>query len=111
MKKIFLLFFLLPFMHLDAQDYQNICSPGTTLYKDNYKICMAFRRDSVLALGGGDTLFISYPVIRYDSPCYDTTTGSILGREVIKTASGWFWFFNPAKDTIKINSLASLNQS
>lgn len=111
MKKIFLLFFLFPLVSVDAQDYQNICSPGTTLYKNNYIICKAFRRDSVLALGGGDTLFISYPIIRYDSPCYDTTTGSILGREVIKTASGWFWFFNAAKDTIKINSLASLNQS
>lgn len=114
MKKIFLLFFLLPFMHLGAQDYQNICSPGTTLFKDKNNNLVAFRRDSVIALGGNDTLFISYPAIRGTpefSPCYDTTVGSVLGREVIKTASGWYWFFNSAGDSIKINSRASLNQS
>jgi len=112
MKKIFLLFFLVPYLHLDAQDYQNICSPGITFFKGDNNYLKAFRRDSVVALGGNDTLFISYRTIRYNySDCIDTTCGSVLGREVIKTASGWFWFFNAAHDTLKINSQASLNDT
>lgn len=112
MKKIFLLFFLVHFMSLEAQDYQNICSPGITLFKGKNNYLMAFRRDSVIALGGNDTLFISYRTIRYtSSDCFDTTKGSVLGREVIKTASGWYWFFNSANDTIKINSRASQNDT
>jgi len=111
MKKIFLLLFLLPFMHLYAQDYQDICSPGTTLFKDKYDNLSGFRRDSVVPLAGNDTLFFSYRVIRPSSSgCFDTTNGSILGWEVIKTSSGWFLFFNAGGDTIRINSRAPLNQ-
>ena len=73
---------------------------------------MAFRRDSAIALTGHDTIFNTYRTIRQPlSECNDTISGSVLGLKVIKTASGWFWFFNAKMDTIKINSQGSLNNS
>jgi hypothetical protein len=41
----------------------------------------------------------------------DTTSGSILGRKIYKTQTGWFYLFNRNGDTVKINSQATLNQS
>ena len=74
---------------------------------------MAFRSDSVVPAGVGDTLFFSYRAIRTiaDTGCQDTTSGSILGRKIYKTQSGWFYLFNRNYDTVRINTQATLNQS
>jgi hypothetical protein len=99
-------------IHASAQDYQNICTPGTTFYKSAAGSYQAFRRDSILLPGNNDTVFFSYPAIlnasMYD--CGDTTNGSILGRKIYKKSNGWFYFFNENNDTIKINSQAGLNE-
>jgi hypothetical protein len=114
MQKYLLFLFVLSTQCLFAQDYQNICTPGTTFYRSPVNSFMAFRRDSVIPAGNSDTIFISYRAIRDttgSTDCMDTTNGSVLGRKIVKNHSGWFYFFNKSGDTVKINSQASLNQS
>jgi len=96
-----------------AQDYQNICPPDISLYRNPSNGLLAFRIDSVQPNGTSDTVYISYRAIRFisDTGCLDTTSGSVLGRKIYKTQAGWFYFFNRDGDTVKINSQASLNQS
>jgi hypothetical protein len=101
---------------LPAQNYENICSPGSTLFKDNNLKLKAFRRDSIHIPVSGDTIFISYRTIRdttgtYFLYCLDTTNGSVLGRKIYRKSDGWFYFFNRHNDTVKINSQAAVNTS
>ena len=114
MQKYLLFLFVLSTQCLFAQNYQAICTPGTTFYRSPVNSFMAFRRDSVIPVGNSDTTFISYRAIRDTSmgmDCADTSNGSILGRKIVKTHDGWFFFFNQPGDTVKINSQASLNQT
>jgi hypothetical protein len=116
MKKLLLFIFIISNHLLIAQDYQNICSQGTTFYKGPGNDFMAFRRDSLISLGNNDTLIISYRAIRDTSSinnnnCADTTNGSVLGRKIIKNHAGWFCFFNRTGDSVNINTQATLNQS
>ena len=115
MKKIFVFFlFNIPFL-ISAQNYQNICSSGITFYKDKDSFLKAFRRDSILLPGNNDSIFISYTTIRDSTPnlfvCRDTTNGGVLGRKIYKEHNGWVYFFNKKNDTIKLNTLAVLNES
>jgi hypothetical protein len=96
----------------NSQNYRNICSPGTTFFKDTANTILAFRRDSVYLLPGQDTVFLSYRTIieeTYNYPCFDTTNGSILGRRIYEKADGTFYFFNYSHDTITIKTQAPLN--
>ena len=115
MKKILLFLLFSISFYLPAQNYQNICSGGTTFFKDNYSFLKAFRRDSVYLSGNIDSVFISYTTIRdssiYTEICKDTTNGDVLGRKIIRKQDGWFCFFNYQRDTIKINTQAALNQA
>jgi hypothetical protein len=112
MKKLYIFFLCFLYSILNAQDYQNICSPGITFYKKQNLYFEALRQDSVHLAGSNDTIFYSYLTIRDSSGyCMDTTNGDALGRKVYKKHDGWFWFFNLRKDTIKLNSQATLNQS
>ena len=112
--------FILPVLFLwinilPAQDYQNICSPGITFYKDHEQNFKAFRQDSIRITGGSDTTFYSFRTIRdssiYFGICRDTTNGGALGRKIFRKHDGWFLFFNRKNDTIRVNSLAALNES
>jgi hypothetical protein len=113
MKKFLLLAFIFSIQFLQAQDYQNICTKGTTFYRSPSNEFMAFRRDSIVVNTNNDTTFFSYRAIRDTSAynCADTTNGSVLGLKIVKTHSGWFYFFNRIGDTIKINTLASFTDS
>jgi hypothetical protein len=111
MKQIlFLLISFFPLI-LSSQNWQNICSPGVTLYQNSLGEIQAFRLDSVQAPGNGDTIFYSYRTIRDTQPCADTSHGSILGFKVYKSSIGWFCFFNKYWDTLQINTNASLGES
>ena len=100
---------------LGAQNFQNICTQGTTLYQGHDLYYKAFRLDSTVVSGNSDSLFYSYRAIRDSSEfafiCRDTTNGDALGRKIFKRHDGWFWFFNMLNDTIKINSQAGLLES
>lgn len=116
MKKLLIpLFFLICLNILDAQDFRNICTPGTTYFEGHDHYFKGFRMDAWVALGNGDTLFHSYRAIRdssvYSFICRDTTNGDALGREIYKLHDGWFLFFNKQYDTIRINTQAALNES
>ena len=111
---------LIPFLFfwvnlVAAQDYQNLCSPGITLFQGNDGYFKAFRPDSQELPGNSDTIFYSYRAIRdsilFSFDCRDTSNGDALGRKIWKHHDGWFWFFNKHNDTIKLNTLASLNES
>jgi hypothetical protein len=95
-----------------SQNYRNICSPGTTFFKDNDNNLEAFRMDSVYPLTGQDTIFISFRTILppyYINMCFDTTNGSILGRKVYEKSDGTFYFFNYSQDTVTIKTQTTLN--
>jgi hypothetical protein len=111
MKKLLLPLFIFVMNLLAAQDYQNICNPGTTLYRSAAGEIKAFRRDSVVPAGNSDTTFISYRAMRDDLSfgCLDTTNGSLLGRTILKKANGWFYFFNAGHDSVRINTQAPVN--
>ena len=113
MKKYILLAFILSCHLVQAQDYENICTKGITFYINNVNQYMAFRRDSSVANASMDTTFFSYRAIRDTSlnQCVDVTNGSVLGLKIVKTHTGWFYFFNRRWDTIRINATASLNDS
>lgn len=108
----YLIFFLaaLPFL-APAQGWQNVCSPGVTLYKDQSGEIKAFRLDSIQVPGNGDTISYSYLTIRNKVPCADTTHGSVLGRKIYKTSGGIYFFFNQDNDTLTIDAAASLNKT
>ncbi len=105
-----LLFFPLA---LQAQDWQNICSSGTTIYNRLDLQQRAIRWDSIYATGTSDTIFESFLNARiiYSQDCIDTTAGGIFGKSVTKLSNGWFWFNNLSGDTIFFNSLANINDS
>lgn len=115
MKMLLIPLFLVCFNILDAQDFQYICTPGTTYFEGHDHYFKGFRPDTWQALGNSDTLFTSYRAIRdsagFASTCKDTTSGDALGREVLKLHDGWFLFFNRLHDTIRINTQATLNES
>lgn len=113
MTRICIFLFVVLTGNLNAQNYQNICNSGTTFYKNNAGNVKAFRLDSVFIPSNNDTIFISYRTIRpfQVDNCYDTTNGSILGREVYKKSDGTFYFFNRNHDSIAIKTQAELNQT
>jgi len=112
-RTLFFLFYCFPTI-LISQNWQNVCSPGTTFYTDTAGNMAAFRLDSLIFLPNSDTIYYSYRTIR-DSltamTCSDTSYGSILGFRVILTHDGWYYLFNRFGDTMKINTNAGLNQS
>jgi len=110
MKRILLFLLLSSPLFLPSQNWQNICSPGVTLYQKQSGGIQAFRLDSIQLPGNGDTLFFSFLTIRHQQPCADIVHGSVLGRKVYKTSSGGFSFYNKNGDTIYINSTGSLNE-
>jgi hypothetical protein len=113
MKKICILLSCLLGGVLNAQDYQNICTPGITFYKGSSGNMKAYRQDSVYSSGNNDTVFISYRTIRpfLINGCYDTTNGSVLGRRIYKKHDGTFYFFNWNHDTLTIIAQAALNET
>lgn len=113
MHRYLLLFLVLFTNSLFAQNFQNICTRGTTFYLGQGNAYMAYRQDSVIVVGNNDTTFYSYLTFRDTVAlgCADTTNGSLLGHKIIKTQAGWFYFFNRYGDTIRINSLAIVDQS
>jgi hypothetical protein len=112
MKKLVLPFLIFWINILPAQNFQNICSPGITLFRSSKNEIKAFRQDSIYSLGNNDTMYISYRTIRddYNSYCQDTTNGSVLGRSILKK-DGWFFFFNYTHDSIRLNTQAAVNDT
>lgn len=112
MKKIILTLLILVPILLNAQNYNNICSPGPAFYKKMNTTALKVYKTSTYTLPGGvDTIFYSFPTLRDTAAeCKDTTKGSILGRKIYRQSSNYnFLFFNKNKDTIYINTKVQLD--
>ncbi len=113
--RIFLILLLFPVV-VSAQDWQNICSPGITFYKDSIYTCKAFRLDSLEVLGINDTLFYSFLALRDTNTsllsieCADTSYGSILGTRILKQTDNRIVFFNLYNDSIILKPLSTVNE-
>ncbi|MDP1621270.1 MAG: T9SS type A sorting domain-containing protein [Bacteroidales bacterium] len=116
MKSLTFLWLVLLPLFLEAQSWQNICSPGITLYGDPNNNLSSFRLDSKEVVPGNptDSIFKSYLTLRKLSAtqvCYDTAFGSVLGEKVYKKANGTFIFFNHLGDSVFLITDAVLFQS
>lgn len=116
MKNKLLLSLIFISLNTFSQDYQDICSPGKTIFTTSDVKYAAFRLDSARFLSG-DSVYYSYPAFRdtttdYFYPsCVDTTMGSVLGRKVIRHTDGTFNFFNRNNDTIILKTTFALDQA
>ena len=109
-KLIFILLFITPIL-LQAQDYTNICTTGTTFFKKSTtNMVKAYKTTSYTLPGGTDTIFASFATIRDTAAsCFDTTKGSILGRKIYRVgATKTFFFFNKKKDTVRVEAKAQV---
>jgi hypothetical protein len=114
MKKILFSSLLLLSISSFSQNYQNICSPGNTIFVSADSKYSAFRFDSVRSFTG-DSIYYSYAAFRdttsnyYFPSCIDTAKGSVFGRKVIRLQDGTFEFFNRFNDTIILKTTSSIN--
>jgi len=116
MKSLKILWLLLLPLSIEAQNWQNICSPGITLFGNSIHNISSFRLDSVKAapLNPLDSVYWSFHTIRKildDQNCYDTDFGSILGNHIYRKVNGTFVFFNRWGDSIFLKTNANLLQS
>jgi hypothetical protein len=114
MKKIiFTLLFIAPLL-LQAQNFSNICSSGTTFFKKmNTTSVKAYKSTSFIVPSTGDTVFYTYSTIRDTAAeCKDTTKGSILGRKIYRRSSQMmYYFFNKRNDTIFVSYKELVNNT
>lgn len=105
MKHILCLLILCAPAILPAQNYQNICTPGISFYKNSAGSIRAFRLDSTDIALPPDTMFYSFRSIRDTmGVCLDTTGGSFLGLMITKKPSGVFQFINKYNELIIIHT-------
>jgi hypothetical protein len=116
MKKLaYLLFFVLT-QYSYGQYYQNICSPGTTIFIDGASQYRAFRLDSV-KVQMSDSIYYSYSAFRdtttdpYNPSCADLRGDLVFSQKVVRHPDGTFLFFNKSNDTLTVITTATLNQS
>ncbi len=92
LRNLFLIALFFPIL-VSGQDWQNICSPGITLYQQSSNLA-GIRFTNVEPMGNQDTLFTTFSAWGYDIMNYRTFFGSILGKSILKTHDGWFVCFN-----------------
>jgi len=113
MKKSLLLFFAATFaISAKSQNYQSFRSDRSAMYGTPELIDKSIKVDSV-KMEGTDSVFYLLKDMEVDNQgyCYSPFGPSFVGEKIIVKNSGWNLFFNANKDTIKINTLASLNQT
>ena len=113
---LYFIVFSMGILSLNAQNYQNICSPGNTYFGSHIHVLKSFRRDSAQLVPSSyaDSIIWSFLTIQDVTgypPCLDTTFGSILGQKVLQKASGDFIFFNKNGDSIYIRPNYPIMQS
>ncbi|HET6244860.1 MAG: T9SS type A sorting domain-containing protein [Bacteroidetes bacterium] len=110
MKTAILIFlFLFNAMLLIAQNYQTVLSNRIGYFEDSNKDVRCIRIDSVLPQT--DSIFFPAPNINFDGECFTPYGPSWLGSMVIVKNDGYNLYFNKDKDTVKIKTIASLNET
>jgi hypothetical protein len=110
MKKI--LFFLLLVtvrVGLIAQNHQTVVSTNTTTFIGNQ--VESIRIDSSFVDMGDSIFYPFYNIQQVDYDCFMPFFYSWIGKKIIIKPNGYNYFINRNNDTIKINTLAQLNEN
>jgi len=110
MKKDLLLITLLATYCCDAQNYQCLQAGVKPYYTNGNGYLRSMRVDSVIS-NGSDTIYYPYHTPRGGYSILDSNGGSWLGKKVIKQANGRFLFDDIWRDTVVINTQASLGDT
>lgn len=110
-----LLFLLLSFQPIFAQDYQIVRSDFVRFFADTAGEHHGIKIDSVQVVGT-DSVFYNYLHVRHNriEPYHATMTApsaSFVGTKIVVKSDGITLFFNENNDTIWIDSQAELNES
>jgi len=97
---------------LTAQNYQTILSTKTTTFigNDNQQVA-SIRIDSSFVYGGDSVFYPFYNIQFADYDCYLPFSYSWIGKKIIIKPDGYNGFINRENDTVKINTLAQLNEN
>ena len=120
-KNYFIVYFFFIYQICYSQNWECIKTNGNYYYLGNNtgypsgqgKAIKIIHIDSIRNING-DSIFYVPPTIRpiYQfGECYSPEGASWIGRYVIKNQNGDYFFFNTNNDTIKIKSLAEINDS
>ncbi|MCX6235698.1 MAG: T9SS type A sorting domain-containing protein [Bacteroidetes bacterium] len=115
MKKtsLILTFILAPITYCLSQNYQCVYEGGEFDYIDQANNIKAIRIDSVTTIGT-NIYYHNFCTIRLSTEfpwCYSPYSASWIGKYVVVDPDGYNYFFNIDEDTIKINTLAVLNEN
>jgi hypothetical protein len=113
MKKYFLsILSILLTLPVFSQDY-NCFQTGRNYFVDSFDYLRAIRIDSIVS-AGGNTIYYPFHTPRgnyFSNPNLDFTGGSWLGKRVIKTTDGTYYFDNIWNDTTVIKTQANVGDS
>ncbi|MFT5901986.1 MAG: hypothetical protein ACI9LA_001193 [Bacteroidia bacterium] len=116
MKRLIVLFLTLTPILVLAQDYQIVRSDFVRFFADSAGYHHGIKIDSV-TVAGNDSIFYNYWHVRtYSTSIWSpitmiSHTPSFVGRKIIVKPNGVNLLFNASDDTIRINTLAALNES
>ena len=96
----------------NAQNYQTVNSTVTTTFigNDNQQ-AESIRIDSSFVYLGDSIFYPFYNIQQSDYNCYLPFSYSWIGKKVIIQPDGYNYFINRENDTIKMNTLAQLNEN
>ena len=99
------------FLQANAQNYQMVNSSVTTTFiGDNNQIIESIRIDSSY-VHAGDSVFYPFYNMQWIENCYTPFSHSWIGKSIIVQADGYNCFINRDNDTVKVNTLAQLNDN
>jgi len=112
MRKYIILLILAASVGLTAQNYQTIISSNITTFigNDNQQV-ESIRIDSSFVDMGDSIFYPFYNIQQIDYECYVPFSYSWIGKKIIIKPDGYNYFINKDNDTIKINTLAQLNEN
>ena len=116
MKILLFLICIIVYSNIIAQNYRAIKSDAEYYFlcnTCNYKDINGIRIDSVQPIAN-DTILLNFKTMR--NPIFSDTCGNLygaswLGNKIILKSNGYNYFFNKYSDTIKINTLAHINDN
>ena len=115
MKKIVIIigfFFLMVSQFAFGQGYQTIHSSVTSTFSGNTnKQVESIRIDSSFVEQGDSIFYPFYNIQQIDYDCFFPFSYSWIGKKIIIKPDGYNYFINRENDTIKINTLAQLNET
>jgi len=102
-------FLLLPF-YMIGQNYQTVSSGRTVYFTNDTGKIKAIAIDST-ELETDSVLYPFYNMQQMSDHCFSKNVASWIGSKIIIEPNGMNLYFNKLNDTIKINTLAKLNDS